>query len=243
MGNSFLGLIASVVFIFSFLTTLLLFEVWILAYLILGIKDISKPYAYLNLAILKLLKILGTKVKLPKYFSTETDKDYLIISNHQSMFDIPLIYSALPQLKLRFIAKKELSRFIPGISKCLRFTGSAIIDRNKAKSAIDEIKDFAHRCKENDYNAAIFPEGTRSRTGKLGKFKSRGFLAFVETNPEVLIVPIVINGSWKLTLEKNGSSIWGNSVELEVGEICKVDSENPMETFGEIESWISSKLV
>jgi 1-acyl-sn-glycerol-3-phosphate acyltransferase len=119
------------------------------------------------------------------------DRACIYMSNHQSHFDIPLLYSVFPG-RLRMVAKAELFR-VPVWGPAMRKAGFIRVtrsgDRQEAMAAMRECADALGR----GVNVWIAPEGTRSIDGRLGKFKKGGFLLARETGAD--IVPIAIDGS------------------------------------------------
>ena len=125
-------------------------------------------------------------------------RPYIVVTNHQSMYDIPPIIWHLRKLHPKFISKKELGKGIPSVSFNLRHGGSVLIDRKDPEGALQAIRDFAHRIRDNLWAAVIFPEGTRSRNGHPKKFQVNGLLTLFDEMPEAIVLPITINNSWKL---------------------------------------------
>ncbi len=112
------------------------------------------------------------------------------VANHQSMLDIPAIIGHAG-VWAGFIAKKELDS-VPFLSSWIRAMHCVYIDRKSPRSSIDAIfKGVDHI--RNGIPMVIFPEGTRSRTGKLGEFK-HGSLKLA-TRAKALVVPITIDGT------------------------------------------------
>lgn len=126
------------------------------------------------------------------------EKNVLFISNHQSNFDIPLIIGYLPKLK-GFIAKVELEK-IPIISGWMKRLGCIFLDRNNKRKSVLAFKDGIEKLK-NGETLVIFPEGTRSKGKEMGEFKKGSLQLALKSG--VQIVPITINGSYKLLEEKN----------------------------------------
>ncbi len=161
-------------------------------------------YTWLNKALVASLRLLGTKICFEHESKLDPSKEYIIVSNHQSMLDMPLLVCVLGYLRPRYVAKKELSRGKPGISIRLRNDGSALIDRKDARQALPEIKKLGKRMKESGYSAILFPEGTRSRTGAIKEFRPAGFTTLAKAVPEAEIVPVTIEGSWPINAYKLG---------------------------------------
>jgi len=96
----------------------------------------------------------------------------------------------------KFISKIELTRGIPSISFNLKYGGAANIDRKDQRQSIMEIVKLGQRMKEHKWSAVIFPEGTRSKNGKVKPFRAAGIATILKKCPEALLVPIVIKNSW-----------------------------------------------
>ena len=139
-----------------------------------------------------------TRFRVRFKFTPPTDRPLIIVSNHQSMYDIPFIIWIMRKYHPKFIAKKELGRWIPSISFALRNMGSVLINRGDQKQALSAIEQFAKNTAEKGFSAVIFPEGTRARDGQMRTFKSAGLITLIKNMPNAMIVPIAIDGSWEL---------------------------------------------
>ncbi|MCX7883069.1 MAG: 1-acyl-sn-glycerol-3-phosphate acyltransferase [Brevinematales bacterium] len=115
-------------------------------------------------------------------------KPYLILMNHASMFDIPLLYAVYPG-KIQWISKESIFS-IPLWGRIMRQLGCISMEREKLKSA----KASLEKAIQGDRNASIamFPEGTRTPNGELQRFK-RGFV-YIFRNTAYDILPITFNG-------------------------------------------------
>lgn len=123
----------------------------------------------------------------------------IFVANHQSSFDIPPLIFFLRRFHGKFISKIELAHAnLPSISFNLKYGGAANIDRKDPKQSISEILKLANNMKEKNWSAFIFPEGTRTRTGKMKRFSIGGIATLLKKNPNALVVPIAINGSYKM---------------------------------------------
>ncbi|MEN5056676.1 MULTISPECIES: lysophospholipid acyltransferase family protein [Sphingobacterium] len=131
-----------------------------------------------------------------------TGQPIIFVANHQSTFDIPAMIYFLRRFHGKFISKIELAKGIPSISFNLKHGGAANIDRKDSKQSIGEILKLANNMKTKNWSAFIFPEGTRTRDGKMKPFHVGGIATLLKKNPDALIVPIAINGSYEMT--KNG---------------------------------------
>lgn len=142
--------------------------------------------------------VCGTRLEVERSPLIRPWTPYLIVANHQSMFDIPIFGSLLFTNFPKYISKKSLARRIPSISYNLRRGGHALIDRSDRDQALDAIRALGRQVRERGVSAVIYPEGTRARSGELGEFKPRGFLELLDTVPEVEVLPVAIDNSWKL---------------------------------------------
>lgn len=112
---------------------------------------------------------------------------YLVMSNHQSHYDVAVIYYTLGS-RIRMVAKRELFH-LPVFGRAMRAAGFISVDRGNKESAIASLAD-ARRTLEEGTPIWIAPEGTRSPTGELLPFKKGGFVLAVETGTPVLPVSI-----------------------------------------------------
>ncbi|KPM31933.1 1-Acylglycerol-3-phosphate O-acyltransferase [Croceitalea dokdonensis DOKDO 023] len=142
--------------------------------------------------------ILGTRYQFENIHDIPENRPLIIVTNHQSMYDIPPIIWYMRKYHPKFVAKKELGKGIPSVSFNLRHGGSALIDRKDGRQAITEIGKLGTYIEKHKRAAVIFPEGTRSRNGHPKPFKPMGLKMLMRKAPSALIVPITINNSWKL---------------------------------------------
>ena len=116
-------------------------------------------------------------------------KTYVFVANHQSIYDIPCLFWNIP-FQLRIIAKESLGRF-PVLGPHLKRTGHMLVDRRKPDRT--GIFGWASRLTANGLSLIIFPEGTRSRDGMLGKFKGGSIMLAMQAG--LPLVPISVIGS------------------------------------------------
>jgi len=152
----------------------------------------------LNILIIKSLLILGTKISFRCFEKLPKERPIILISNHQSMFDIPPIIWGFRNHHPKFISKIALGKSIPSVSYNLRHGGSVLIDRNKPRQAVKEIEKLGRYIENNNYTASIFPEGTRTKDGKMKTFRSEGVKALLKAAPSAVVVPLVIDGNYEL---------------------------------------------
>jgi 1-acyl-sn-glycerol-3-phosphate acyltransferase len=141
-----------------------------------------------------------------------TSEVFVVMSNHRSLYDIPLIFESFPRT-LRMVAKTELFR-VPIWGRAMREAGFIELDRNNRMRAKQGIE-VARARLEQGINVWIAPEGTRTRSGALGPFKGGGFRLALNTGLRIL--PVGIRGTEKI-LPADGVMVnRGARVELEFG--------------------------
>ncbi len=116
---------------------------------------------------------------------------YVVIVNHQSLYDIPVLFSALP-FSLTMAAKKELFS-VPIWGQAMRVAGFVEIDRKNSERAYEALQLAGQRMNEEQLSLMIAPEGTRSPNGELLPFKNGAFsMSKITGHP---ILPVVIDGT------------------------------------------------
>jgi len=126
-------------------------------------------------------------------------RSIIFVANHQSTFDIPPLIYFLRRFHGKFISKIELAKAnIPSISYNLVHGGAANIDRKDPKQSIGEILKLANNMKTKHWSAFIFPEGTRTKDGRMKSFQVGGIATLLKKNPDALVVPIAINRSYEM---------------------------------------------
>jgi 1-acyl-sn-glycerol-3-phosphate acyltransferase len=123
----------------------------------------------------------------------DKEKPYIFVSNHASMADIPAVMVALNG-NVNIVFKKELT-YIPIWGWALRYGPFIMIDRSNPRSAIQSIE-RAVRSIRNGSSVIFFPEGTRTRDGKLQPFKRGAFSLAVKAGAP--IIPMTINNTFKI---------------------------------------------
>lgn len=138
----------------------------------------------------------------------------LLMCNHASLYDIPLTYAAFPGLRIRMLAKKEL-RKVPLMGRSMEAAGFPFVDRHNRQQAIEDL----NRVREmlcDGFVMWIAPEGTRSATGHLGRFKKGGFITAIQAQAQ--IIPIVIKGANQILPARSLALSLNQKVEVIVGQ-------------------------
>lgn len=131
------------------------------------------------------LKTTGVRVEVRGLERLDTSRSYVFAANHQSIYDIPVVFWTLP-VQLRIIAKDSLGSF-PFLGWHLRRTGHLLVDRKNPGAGI--LKKMA-RLISGARSLIVFPEGTRSVDGSVARFKGGSFLLAIDSR--LPVVPISI---------------------------------------------------
>ena len=131
----------------------------------------------------------GVRVHIRGIDRLEQGHTYVFISNHQSIYDIPILFASLP-FQVRIIAKASLGRF-PFLGWHLQRTGHLLVDRRDPHhtAILARWKGLV----SHGLSLIVFPEGTRSLDGRVGRFRAGSFLLALEAR--LPIVPISVSGS------------------------------------------------
>ncbi|MFP4621685.1 MAG: lysophospholipid acyltransferase family protein [Bacteroidales bacterium] len=120
------------------------------------------------------------------------------VTNHQGYFDIPILMVTIPKL-LGFIAKAELGK-VPIVNLWMKAMGCIFIERKKASESLNRSKARIKKAQEGE-PVVLFPEGTRSKGPRLGRFKTGSLQILFST--DLKIVPVSVSGSYQLLEENN----------------------------------------
>ena len=140
------------------------------------------------------LKTTGVHVSVRGAEQLDPRRSYVFASNHQSIYDIPIVFTALP-LQLRIVAKASLGNF-PFLGWHLRRTGHLLVDRKNPGAGV--VKKMA-RLVSGAKSLIVFPEGTRSVDGTVARFKAGMFLVAIDAG--LPVVPVSIAGSRHVMLK------------------------------------------
>lgn len=234
--------VLTIPFVIAFALTLLVFDVAGRVVRPFSLRAFENVMAALQRTLVALLAISGTRVEVERSPLIERHRGYALISNHQSLFDIPLIGSLLLRNYPKYVAKKELGRWIPSVSLNLRRGGNALIDRNERVGSVRAIKAMARNAQERDVSVVIFPEGARSRDGRLRGFRPSGTRALLTAADELPVVPVAIDGSWRLLAHNLFPIPFGTTIKVKLGDpIARIKGDAAALTAA-VEAWIGETL-
>ncbi len=238
-----LSYILSSIFALVFFSLLLIFHPlqW-LGLKLFGQEAHQKVVNIMNWFLIKSLLILGIRVQVENKQDLPENTTLIFVANHQSTFDIPPIIWYFRKHYPKFVSKKELGKGIPSISFNLKHGGAALIDRKDPKQALSELGKFAKRINKNKWSAAIFPEGTRSRTGKPKSFSVNGLKMITKYNPEGYVVPLSINNSWKVFKYGKFPLGIGSPIKITTHKPIKINSMPFDELITQVEATVKSGI-
>ncbi|TAL35957.1 MAG: 1-acyl-sn-glycerol-3-phosphate acyltransferase [Spirochaetes bacterium] len=168
--------------------------------------SISKIWARLMLA------VCFVRAEIVHRERIEPGRSYIIISNHQSLFDILALVTTLG-VQFRWVIKRELLR-IPLFGYALYAARNIFIDRGNSAKAIASINRGLSRLPAGA-SVMVFAEGTRSPDGAIHDFKKGGFVMAVTRH--IPILPVTVNGSRRV-LAKGSTAVRPGSIRVVVGE-------------------------
>jgi 1-acyl-sn-glycerol-3-phosphate acyltransferase len=167
-----------------------------------------------------LLRAAKVRVETEGHEHIVPGESYVVMSNHQSHFDVPVLFQALG-IPLRMVAKRELFR-IPIMGPAMRYSGFVEVDRSRRTKAMRSLSAARKRMQEDKTSVWIAPEGTRSLDGVLGKFKRGGFHMAVDAGLRIL--PVAVDGS--LLVHRAGDR------EVHKHQLVKVSIRPPLDAPG-----------
>ena len=239
----FISYLLSPVFLVVFFLLLIIFHPlqW-LSFNLFGINGHIVVVETLNWFLVKSLLILGVPVRFENKQKLSKENNYIFVANHQSLYDIPPLILYLRKHSPKFVAKIELGKGIPSISYNLKHGGAALIDRKDPRQALSALASFSKRINSNKWSAVIFPEGTRSTTGKPKKFATNGIKMIAKYNKDAYIVPITINNSWKVYKYGKFPLGLGSPISIKTHEPIAIASLPFEELMTKVETIITSHI-
>ncbi len=154
----------------------------------------------------------GTRMEIHGKEKIEKGRAYIVMSNHQSLFDVWALIGMLP-LQIRWIVKSEI-RKVPVFGYTLGRMGQVYIDRQRRQDAYLSLKAAVWKIKKGT-SLVIFPEGTRSVDGRLLKFHYGG--AIMALRSGVPILPVTVNGG-RFVLPKHTLSLRPGRIQIIIGD-------------------------
>ena len=161
------------------------------------------------------LALCPVKVRGREYL--QPGKSYIFAANHQGAFDIFLIYGFLG-VPIKWVMKAGIGK-IPFVGTACRAAGFIFVDNSTPKAAARSVVE-AERCLRNGASIAIFPEGSRTYTGKMIRFKKGAFQMAADQHLE--IVPITLNGPFHV-LPIGSLNLHRHAMEMVIHEPISIE--------------------
>ncbi len=180
-----------------------------------------------------------SRVELSGLENVDKKKSYIIVCNHQSIYDMLTIYGYLP-LEFKWVMKKELLK-MPFVGMACKTMGHVFVDRGNSGKANQSLRDAADKITDG-VSAFFFPEGTRSKTGELKVFKKGAYRMAKELGLPIL--PITITDANKV-MPANSFIICPHKIKLTIHpeiEASEVDSLSNNQLIERSRSKIASSL-
>lgn len=150
------------------------------------------------------------RVKSSGHENLDKDTSYVFIANHQGAFDIFLAYGFLNH-NIKWVQKASL-RKLPFVGKASEIAGHVFVDNSSIASRIESIKKIK-KALEGGVSMMIFPEGARTRDGKLSSFRRGAYRLAIDMG--LPIVPITINGPYDV-MERNSVTLNPGKLQLTI---------------------------
>jgi 1-acyl-sn-glycerol-3-phosphate acyltransferase len=215
---------------------------WI-AFNLFGKKAHRVTVIALNICLTWSLYFLFSRVEFINKHKIPKNVPIIIVSNHQSTYDIPPIYRNLWKIYPNFVSKIELGKGIPSVSYNLRHGDSVLIDRKDPRQAINTLMKYGQKVEDEKLTVVIFPEGTRSKTSVPKPFRESGLKMMVKKAPSCYVIPLSINNSWRLVRKGAFPLGVGIKVTMEAHEPIKADSMPFEALFAKTENTIKEALM
>ncbi len=193
--------------------------------------------------LLVVFRVGGTRLHIERSDQILPRTGYILVSNHQSLFDVPIFGGLLFSNYPKYVSKKELGRWLPSVSFNLTHGGNALIDRKDPVQARAAIRELGEAAEQRNVAVVIFPEGTRSRDGRLKSFRVGGLKELLDAAPSLPVVPTTIDGAWKLLRNKLFPIPFGTKVRVRFSEpLQRIADEDPAELLNRAREVIEGTL-
>lgn len=135
------------------------------------------------------LWLLLVPIKVTGCENVDSNQSYVFVANHQSFLDVFAVYGWLPN-NFKWLMKKEL-RKIPFVGTACAVAGHIFVDRSNPRAAMESLT-YIKAQLHDGISTVIFPEGTRTKTGEMGRFKQGAFK--IAMDMDLPVVPISLSG-------------------------------------------------
>lgn len=209
---------------------------------LLGLRAFDCMMNLMAWSLLWNIRLIGSRITVIRKGSVPVQQPLILVANHQSIYDVPLLMWYLRPRTCRFISKVEMSRGLPSASFALRNGEHLLIKRSEREEAVTAIRDFGERINAIGGTVVIFPEGTRARDGKIKTFKLGGFAALVEAMPDAAIIPVMLDGTWALLKHRLLPVPFGVPIDVAILPAVTVNPSCPKASLDAIEATIGNAI-
>jgi 1-acyl-sn-glycerol-3-phosphate acyltransferase len=235
--------IFTIPFLVGFGLTLVIFEPIARIARLFGLRPMEVTMGVMQRVLLMVFRIGGTRLRVERSPLVKARTGYIMVSNHQSLFDVPIFGGLLFSNYPKYVSKRELGRWLPSVSFNLTHGGNAIIDRDDPRQAREAIRELGLAAEERNVAVVIFPEGTRSRDGRLRPFRSGGLAELLAAAPSLPVVPVTIDGAWKLLRYKLFPVPFGTKVRVRFSDpLLRTEGEDASHVMARARSVIEETL-
>ncbi len=235
--------IFTVPFLIGFGLTLVVFEPIARVARLFGLRPMEISMGVMQRVLLVVFRIAGTRLRVQRSPLLLPRTGYILVSNHQSLFDVPIFGGLLFSNYPKYVSKRELGRWLPSVSFNLTHGGNALIDRGDPVQAREAIRELGEAAERRNVAVVIFPEGTRSRDGQLRPFRQGGLTELLAAAPELPVVPVAIDGAWKLLRNKLFPVPFGTKVQVRFSDpLDRTDGDDAADLLGRARAEIEATL-
>ena len=151
---------------------------------------------YLCRTLFMILKVVGG-ADIPRPGRLPGGPGVLILMNHQSILDIPMVIASVDGAFLRIVTRQRYAKWIPIISHTIRTLEYPVVDPGaKAGTTRRYLERLGQVARTSDAPLVLFPEGTRTRNGKIGRFQTSGLERILKAR-EWMVYVLVSDGYWR----------------------------------------------
>lgn len=163
--------------------------------------------------------LMFIKVSVRGLEHIQPGQSYVFVSNHQSFYDIFVIYGWLPVI-FKWLMKKEIGR-IPFVAQACQAAGHICVDRTHARAAQESLQKVEAEL-QNGVSTVIFPEGTRTSDGAIQPFKRGAFR--IAQDLQLPIIPISISGAYEV-MNRHAFFVTRHPISLYIGQALSADED------------------
>lgn len=179
-------------------------------------------------------------VKVEGLENIHPGQSYVFVSNHQSMFDVFVIYGWLPVI-FKWLMKAEL-RKVPFVGTACKAAGHIFVDRKNARASVESIAEIEKQLKDG-VCTVIFPEGTRSKDGQLGRFKRGAFQIALDLS--LPVIPISLSGCYEV-MSRNAKTVTWHPIRMKVGkpiDLSQFPKEDPAVAIDAVRTAVAEGII